>query len=294
LLTDDGRLLRFQFSQVQRFLKLESHEKQALAARLDQAAPSGFQIWGVPEGAKHVIREVKEGDAFLLLRTWGEEGRFGFVGRVIGVPHCHAGDASRHFWGEDRFPLLLFLDGCASEMPWREFRQALGYKPNWDPRGQTYTVKEERLKASPFLNVDGLLRAMTPTSSIAISPISDALLSDLIFPEADTVGSPEGGKRLVEHAVRERDPTLVHEFKRRLRSFSCTICEFDFGKKYGLLGDSYIEAHHLQPVGEMREGDITTLDSLIAVCSNCHRMLHRRWPPLQPDDVRRAISDDTP
>jgi 5-methylcytosine-specific restriction protein A len=266
-------------------LPLDPKQKGELADRLNTIAPDGFQIWGVPEGAKTILRDVAEGDAFLLLRTWGEEGRFGYAGTVVGIPRCLATVASKHLWGEDRFPLLLFLTGGPSELPWRDFRAGLGYAANWDPRGQTYPVKLNRLTDSPFSSAAGLLAAALKCQSATMGESNmETDHSRLNFVPT----TPEGRRQLVLHYRRERNASLVAQFKKNLPSFSCEICSFDFGDVYGLLGSGYIEAHHTKPVGEMQEGDLTTLESLVPVCSNCHRMLHRRWPPLSLDEVREA------
>ncbi|GAE32694.1 hnh endonuclease [Halalkalibacter hemicellulosilyticusJCM 9152] len=56
----------------------------------------------------------------------------------------------------------------------------------------------------------------------------------------------------------------------------CEICNFDFYKKYGELGGDFIEGHHTIPVSELEEGHKTNVKDIVLVCSNCHRMLHRK------------------
>lgn len=49
-------------------------------------------------------------------------------------------------------------------------------------------------------------------------------------------------------------------------------CGFDFYDKYGII---FAEVHHTTPVSHYQsEGDITKLEDLKIVCSNCHRMIH--------------------
>ena len=99
----------------------------------------------------------------------------------------------------------------------------------------------------------------------------------------------EGSRTLRLHWAVERNPRLVAAFKASLSSFACTICGFDFGKTYSDLGANFIECHHTRPVAKMRPGDVTRLTDLCAVCSNCHRMLHRRLPLLTPDELRSIL-----
>ena len=56
----------------------------------------------------------------------------------------------------------------------------------------------------------------------------------------------------------------------------CEICGFSFVDKYGDIGKDFIEAHHIKPVSEMKEGESTNINDLVMVCSNCHSMIHRR------------------
>jgi hypothetical protein len=102
--------------------------------------------------------------------------------------------------------------------------------------------------------------------------------------------SMEGKKFLREHLARERDPALVRRFKNQLSSFACTICNFDFEEVYGPIGRRFIEAHHLEPIG-IREGSTpTSVLHFIAVCSNCHSMIHQRAvSPYTADEIKRFM-----
>jgi len=107
--------------------------------------------------------------------------------------------------------------------------------------------------------------------------------------------APEG--RLLEqsHFVRERNPKLRRrKIDQRVReggTLACEICGFDFRATYGERGDGCIECHHVVPLhasGETR----TSLDDLILICANCHRMVHRKRPWLKPDELRQLIGSN--
>ena len=70
----------------------------------------------------------------------------------------------------------------------------------------------------------------------------------------------------------------------------CQVCGFSFGETYGDLGESFIECHHLTPVSELKAGATTNLSDLVVVCSNCHRMLHRRRPWLTAAELRVLVT----
>jgi putative restriction endonuclease len=69
----------------------------------------------------------------------------------------------------------------------------------------------------------------------------------------------------------------------------CDCCGFNFSQTYGAVGEGFIEAHHTLPVSEMEDEHITTVDDLALVCANCHRMLQRRRPWLNPADLRTLL-----
>lgn len=96
-------------------------------------------------------------------------------------------------------------------------------------------------------------------------------------------GFPEGAMKEYQHKKRERNKTLIQKAKQifiEKGHCCCQICGFDFSEKYGILGKNYIEAHHTIPVSELTENSETKIEDLAFVCSNCHRMLHRRRPWL--------------
>lgn len=90
------------------------------------------------------------------------------------------------------------------------------------------------------------------------------------------------------HLAAERSSKLVRKFKASLTSLACSVCGFDFEEKYGARGENFIECHHTKPVAKMKPNDKTQLSDLSAVCSNCHRMLHRS-PMFTVGELRKLI-----
>lgn len=50
----------------------------------------------------------------------------------------------------------------------------------------------------------------------------------------------------------------------------------DFGLTYGNWGKNYIEVHHVVPLGDGQKRLTNPKTDLTVVCSNCHRMIHRK------------------
>ena len=71
---------------------------------------------------------------------------------------------------------------------------------------------------------------------------------------------------------------------------TCTVCGFDFHKRYGDLGLGYIHVHHLKPLSEIREEyELDPVADLRPVCANCHSMLHRSIPPLSIESLSSLL-----
>jgi 5-methylcytosine-specific restriction protein A len=95
------------------------------------------------------------------------------------------------------------------------------------------------------------------------------------------------------HKYRERDTGIVKkkkeiEFQQHGRLL-CQACEFDFHVKYGELGFKYIECHHKTPLSNFSSKTTTRLDDLALVCSNCHRMLHRKLDTLSVEGLKQLL-----
>jgi len=105
---------------------------------------------------------------------------------------------------------------------------------------------------------------------------------------------PEGRKRVYTHLKKERNPKLVSDAKRdwiikHNGNVKCTVCDFSFSKKYGRYGEHFIEAHHNIPISELSEETVIEISDLSPVCSNCHRIIHRKRPFLSINELREIV-----
>ena len=95
------------------------------------------------------------------------------------------------------------------------------------------------------------------------------------------------------HRFRERDSTIVQLKKIQVLNekgtLNCEGCDFNFKNAYGSHGENFIECHHVLPVSKMLPGAKTKLDDLCVLCSNCHRMIHRKAPWLSLDELKEII-----
>jgi 5-methylcytosine-specific restriction protein A len=154
--------------------------------------------------------------------------------------------------------------------------------------GMTSGGKLEKVIWAEYVN----RRAALASDAAAIrQAILSASHNPVSSPEDDYEGS-EGGIVLRLHKLRERDTKLIAKKKRHAKAagkLACEVCEFDFAKRYGELGVDYIEVHHINPISLMVTGTKTKLSDLALLCSNCHRMAHRKRLPLSLEQLRAAI-----
>jgi len=111
---------------------------------------------------------------------------------------------------------------------------------------------------------------------------------------------------LINEGAQSTKNTKTYERSKILRDYaiqyyskgehiSCSACSFDFYSFYGEIGKGFIEIHHKKPVFQYSEveGEMFlkhAVDNVAPVCSNCHRMIHRKWSePISLDYLIKAI-----
>lgn len=119
-----------------------------------------------------------------------------------------------------------------------------------------------------------------------------------IFIEENSAAQPsngqtkyrEGKSSSVVQTRYESDPAAREACLRHYGyKYECEICEFNFSQQYGTeLGGEYIHVHHIIP-RSLGERDTNPTTDLIPVCPNCHAMLHRTDPPLEPAELRKLM-----
>jgi hypothetical protein len=163
----------------------------------------------------------------------------------------------------------------------------------WEIPIDKVIVFEKPIEIAPGTFAPGTKRMVT-SYNITEEQFDDIVAgaSPIFFTQPETGTFEEGSRRLRMHNAIERNPRLISAFKRGLQSFACAICAFNFEAEYGDIGSGFIECHHTRPVSEMNpDGDTTSVDELIAVCPNCHRMLHSQKPLITAKALRKMRRD---
>ena len=151
------------------------------------------------------------------------------------------------------------------------------FKPN---RGQTHSIANLEDKRPGITLEDTQKVIFSLFVGHFHTYISQGLSGD------DVNGNYDGvieGQRLIRKHIEieraERNSAIARLAKyialqRGNGHIKCECCQFDFREYYGDLGLEYIECHHKDFLSNGVR--VTRVEDLSLVCSNCHRMLHRR------------------
>ncbi len=152
---------------------------------------------------------------------------------------------------------------------------------NWNPANESIFQRVSR----------GIYRLSTQTTNNGFPDnLQEQVAADLeAFAQEES--GVEGGKKARLVAYFERNPAL-RAAAISLHGTSCKACGFNFEAVYGERGKNYIEVHHLVPISTLPEAStISAKQDLTVLCSNCHRMIHRkRDAPLSLSELSKLVS----
>ena len=120
------------------------------------------------------------------------------------------------------------------------------------------------------------------------------LKSDIIYPEEiEDKNLFEGSKKQITVNAYERSSQAREECINEY-GYKCVICNFDFEKIYGEIGQNFIHVHHVKPLSEIDEKyKINPIEDLRPVCPNCHAMLHKRKPAYSIEEIKDKMEQKT-
>lgn len=118
------------------------------------------------------------------------------------------------------------------------------------------------------------------------------IYEDIVNEMTEVYEVQEEGKKIKYYTTRYERNTQNRKAAIKIHGTKCQACGFDFQNVYGDRGKDYIEVHHVVPLAHKDE--IVKVDpakDLIVVCSNCHRMIHRKKNEvLTLDELRDIIA----
>ncbi|MDR6194760.1 MrcB family domain-containing protein [Siphonobacter sp. SORGH_AS_0500] len=145
-----------------------------------------------------------------------------------------------------------------------------------------------------FADIDEMLLIYKSLSFNESIHNGDANVDEIDIAVTDEEGKFKGIEKLQKfnfHKAVERNGRLVKLVK-NVQGYTCKACDFNFEEKYGELGKSFIEAHHLVPISTLDgiEVELDARKDFVVLCSNCHRMIHKLKDPSDVHALKVLIT----
>lgn len=133
-----------------------------------------------------------------------------------------------------------------------------------------------------------------PYGYISSVDLDNIILPNIDIPADQDTEEDEASKqvegRLTETIIlRRQRNSLSRERCLEESGYKCYVCGFDFEKYYGEIGKGFLEVHHKRPMSTYEEEHEIPQSELVALCSNCHSMVHRKKDIIDVDELKRMI-----
>jgi predicted HNH restriction endonuclease len=149
-------------------------------------------------------------------------------------------------------------------------------------RGEWRITEKGRIHFDQLCHKAMKISSFRYVSNQALLKIKDIISSPFSISDENAITgetqSFEGGKTLYWTTHYERQADLRAKAV-EIHGVVCMGCGFSFEQKYGDLGRGFIEVHHVKPVSSLENKvAVNPRSDMIALCSNCHSIVHRRKP----------------
>ena len=281
--------------------------RDELLNELRQEFPTGrFNCWGVPSGASSVIEQLEAGDFVLLLESATQHGEVPVLCHVQLFWPYKLWDLSLSLWNSNNYPYIFFFHTEKLNLGWPEFKEHVGYKPNYNPRGHFLRVASNKL--DDFNGVYGYVQYLRGHHSLRLDPFAPITDQDLAesdvgqtldrteVEQALTVGEnrlkqlpqlTEGlSPQQRQISTRPRDAAFSIEVKRAY-GFRCAVCGSCLQSPKG---HYEVQSAHIYP--KVKDGS-DDLRNGLCVCRLHHWALDVGWMSLS-DDHTVLVHPDLP
>ena len=163
-------------------------------------------------------------------------------------------------------------------------------KKEFDKILKTYRLKSEKTDEYPSIRFTKISRDCYVVEFIGLNSLNDNEINPL--ETIETEHRIEGKQVKIYTTKYERDPANRREAI-RIHGTRCMVCDFDFEEAYGELGKDFIEVHHTKPLHSLEhEVVVNPEEDLVCLCSNCHRMIHRRRDKIMTVEELRELMEE--
>ena len=108
----------------------------------------------------------------------------------------------------------------------------------------------------------------------------------------ETIAPAKEGKKKEYYVSKYERKPVNRKLAIQIHGTKCMVCGFDFEAVYGEAGRNFIEVHHTKPLSDIgEEVEINPETDLVCVCSNCHRIIHRKKDGVYTlEEVKNMLS----
>ncbi|MDR0437848.1 MAG: EVE domain-containing protein [Bacteroidales bacterium] len=222
-------------------------------------------------------KKIKIGDRIFLVKT-GDNPNKGIMasGQIVSEPFL-----AQHWNDENKNAYYVFIEFDTIINPYKEPVMVLDVFRNQQNRRVQFTNSNKdplafrvvprfsgfRIKPEWIDELEKQWFEFLSKNNKLTDYQSEPLLNNLTYSE----GSP----LRVEQTRYERNPQARKDCIKH-HGVTCKVCEINFQKKYGELGQGFIHVHHLNYLSEAKGNQKTNpIEDLCPVCPNCHAMLHK-------------------
>jgi predicted HNH restriction endonuclease len=120
----------------------------------------------------------------------------------------------------------------------------------------------------------------------------EVMQEDIDAEDTELYGPRTEGNAVMYYGKRYERDSMNRKLAIEYHGLSCVACGFNFEEMYGERGKEFIEVHHVKPLSTLEsEMIIDPKKDLVPLCSNCHRMVHRRKDDiLSIEDLKDLLS----
>lgn len=141
--------------------------------------------------------------------------------------------------------------------------------------------------------IDAYIRFYAQKHDIDLTAIKQPEVKTVDSTEAEDEEQERYEGRLTEAKVLRRQRNrAARQQCLEASGYTCYVCDFNFEKTYGDIGKNFLEVHHTKPLATYDDEHPIPQSELVALCSNCHSMVHRKREVLDVNELKKMLQEN--
>ena len=141
--------------------------------------------------------------------------------------------------------------------------------------------------------IDAYIRFYAQKHDIDLTAIKQPEVKTVDSTEAEDEEQERYEGRLTEAKVLRRQRNrAARQQCLKASGYMCYVCGFNFEKTYGDIGKNFLEVHHTKPLATYDDEHPIPQSELVALCSNCHSMVHSKREELDVNELKEMLQEN--